>query len=113
MQQERLIADTRSEATQERYKAIETEQQKWEARESRLVDQLNRARHDYESFDVRDRVTSLSTQLSESDKQLSDAKVLISELENTKSSQQQLIEVRVEGRNCVIANQVKGGTNYR
>lgn len=73
------------EATLDQYKALEAEQRKWEAREARLVVQLNAASYDHIVDPIRD-------QLQAAKEQLAEAGVTIEELEEAKRRLQQQTE---------------------
>ena len=86
------------EASLDRYRALEAEQAKWEAREKRLIDQLEAAKHDYRSG-ASDSVDLLTTKLKEAERQqnqlivqLSEAKMQCSQLAEAKKSQDQQME---------------------
>lgn len=85
-------------ATLDRYKALETMQAKWEAREGRLIAQMESLKCDHRSG-VADSEESLADQLKEAKTyqnrlivQLSEAKMKVNQLEGTKVSQDQEIE---------------------
>ena len=86
------------EATLDRYRAVEAEQAKWEAREKRLIDQLEAAKRDHISG-ASDSVDLLTTKLKEAEKQqnqlivqLSEAKMQCSQLTEARKSQEQQVE---------------------
>ena len=79
------------EATLARYQALEAEQRKWEARENRLVDQLEAAKRDHSSFDGSQLERSKELQLA-AEKQLAVAQQRVTVLEQMRKDQKQRID---------------------
>ena len=86
------------EFTLDRYKALDAEREKWEARELRLVEQLEAEKRDHQISSSSDDTHQLQTQLKEAQEQqnslivqLSEAKMKNSQVEDVRRAQDQRI----------------------
>ena len=99
--EQRYLAENEAlvrEFTLDRYKALDAEREKWEARELRLVEQLEAVKRDHQISSSSDDTHQLQTQLKEAQKQqnslivqLSEAKMKNSQVEDVRRAQDQRI----------------------